>query len=124
MCDIAHADFWDVHLNFFTCFQSFIARALEHVKNVEADAIWITCDKDTEDMYYNTIAGLEQALSRVQVAPPETESDYGSDEENSRDPDSSFGIKAHHPLDKKVAIKNFKKKVKEQKREARKHKAP
>lgn len=104
--------------------QSFIARALEHVKNVEADAIRITSNEDTEDMYYKTITGLEQALSRVQIAPPETQPDYGSDEENSSDPDSSFGIKAHHPLDKKVARKDFKKKVKEQKREARKHKAP
>ncbi|KAK9940415.1 hypothetical protein M0R45_017077 [Rubus argutus] len=104
--------------------QSFIARALEHVKNVEADAIWITCDKDAEDMYYNTITGLEQALSRVQVVHLKLNPTMVAMKKTQVIPDSSFGIKAHHPLEKKVAIKDFKKKVKEQKREARKHKAP
>ncbi|PRQ33940.1 putative non-specific serine/threonine protein kinase [Rosa chinensis] len=94
--------------------QSFIASSLENLKNVEADAIQITSDKDTEEMDYKTITALEQALSRVQLAPLET----NSDEENSSDLDSSSGIKAQN---KKVARKYFKKKVKEVKIESRKH---
>ncbi|KAM5583769.1 hypothetical protein ABKV19_003579 [Rosa sericea] len=93
-----------------------VARGSISAEDEIADSVFvqITSDKDTEEMDYKTISALEQALSRVQLAPPETK----SDEENSSDLDSSSGIKAQN---KKVARKYFKKKVKEAKRESRKH---
>lgn len=121
-----------VHANFgiFICFfvffffQSYIPSTLNQVTNVEADVLRLTSGEDTEDLYYKTITGLRQALSSVPPSPPETEIDSGSDEENSSDSLPSFGIKAQEPLGKKVARKENKKKVKEEKREARKHKLP
>lgn len=104
--------------------QSYIPSTLNQVTNVEADVLRLTSGEDTEDLYYKTITGLRQALSSVPPSPPETEIDSGSDEENSSDSHSSFGIKAQEPLGKKVARKENKKKVKEEKREARKHKLP
>nr|XP_011462141.1 PREDICTED: uncharacterized protein LOC105350860 [Fragaria vesca subsp. vesca] len=87
------------------------------VQTVKADAIQITSDEDTEDMYHKTITALEHAVSRVQLAPPKTT----SDEENSSNLDSSPGKMAHN---KKVARKYFKKNVKEVKRESQKHELP
>ncbi|KAL6204688.1 hypothetical protein ACLB2K_021955 [Fragaria x ananassa] len=87
------------------------------VQTVKADAIQITSDDDTEDMYHKTITALEHAVSRVQLAPPKTT----SDEENSSNLDSSSGKMAHN---KKVARKYFKKNVKEVKRESQKHELP
>lgn len=116
--------YWDIHLFFFSLFQSYIPSTLNQVANVEADVLRLTSGEDTEDLYYKTITGLRQALSSVPPSLPETEFDSGSDEENSSYSHSSSGIKAHEPLGKKVARKEHKKKVKEEKREARKHKLP
>ncbi|XP_024024900.1 serine/threonine-protein kinase RIO1 [Morus notabilis] len=48
--------------------QSYIPKTLDHVKNVEEDVIRLTSGQDTGDMYYKTITGLKQALSRDQPA--------------------------------------------------------
>jgi len=123
--------------------QSFIPKTLEHVKNVEEDVQRITSGRDTGDMYYQTITGLKDALSRAPRSPAEqaadpaeessvnpseniTDSQAVEDEENSSDSESSFlsQSEAENPADKKVARKENKKKVKEEKREARKNKVP
>ncbi|GKV13781.1 hypothetical protein SLEP1_g24761 [Rubroshorea leprosula] len=49
--------------------QSYIPKTLGEVKNVEEDVIRITSGKDTEDMYYKTITGLKEALSKVKSLP-------------------------------------------------------
>ncbi|XP_021286104.1 serine/threonine-protein kinase rio1-like [Herrania umbratica] len=45
--------------------QSYIPKALDHVKNAEEDVIRITSGKDTGDLYYKTITGLKEALPKV-----------------------------------------------------------
>ncbi|XP_059444114.1 uncharacterized protein LOC132176024 [Corylus avellana] len=129
--------------------QSFIPKTLEHVKNVEEDVQRITSGQDTKDMYYQTITGLKDVLSRAQRSPAEqaadpsdgssinlaahsnpseniTESQAVEDEENSSDSEASFSSQseAETPADKKAARKENKKKVKEEKREARQNKVP
>jgi RIO kinase 1 len=129
--------------------QSFIPKTLEHVKNAEEDVQRITSGQDTGDMYYQTITGLKNALSRGQRSPAEQAADpsEGSsinpaghsnpsenirvsqaveDEESSSDSEASFSSRseAETPEDKKAARKENKKKVKEEKREARKNKVP
>ncbi|XP_059444632.1 uncharacterized protein LOC132176444 [Corylus avellana] len=128
--------------------QSFIPKTLEHVKNVEEDVQRITSGQDTKDMYYQTITGLKDVLSRAQQSPAEqpvdpsdgssinpaahsnpseniTESQAVEDEENSSDSEVSFfssQSEAETLADKKAARKENKKKVKEEKREARRNK--
>ncbi|KAJ0105821.1 hypothetical protein Patl1_18310 [Pistacia atlantica] len=134
--------------------QSYIPKTLEHVKNAEEDVQRLTSGKDTGDMYYKTITGLKDALSRVQPSlankdeqlngnpmeessvnqaghsdnsETESESETDGDEDHSSDSeggDSSSEIGKKAPLDKKAARKENKKKVKEEKREARKTKVP
>ncbi|KAF2311502.1 hypothetical protein GH714_024403 [Hevea brasiliensis] len=126
--------------------QSYIPKTLDHVKNAEEDVIRITSSKDTKDMYYHTITGLKEALSKVQSSAiqndqkessvnedghsnaPESGSDSETDdEENSSESDESGSlseVEKKDPLDKKTARKENKKKVKEEKREARKTKIP
>jgi RIO kinase 1 len=119
------------------------------VKNAEEDVQRITSGQDTEDMYYQTITGLKDALSRGQRSPAEqaaepsegssintaghsnpseniTESQAVEDEENSSDSEARFSSQseAETPEYKKAARKENKKKVKEEKREARKNKVP
>ncbi|KAL5992297.1 hypothetical protein ACLOJK_013213 [Asimina triloba] len=48
---------------------SFIPRRLTEVKDYEKDIDRITGDKDTEGIYYQTITGLSQVLSRPSDAP-------------------------------------------------------
>ncbi|XP_021912582.1 serine/threonine-protein kinase RIO1-like [Carica papaya] len=131
--------------------QSYIPKTLDHVKNVEEDVIRITSGQDTGDMYYQTITGLKDALSRVQPAPEpqnedpvpaedssvnpaeddessasESESEADEDEESSSDVEGRGPTDnaTKVPADKKAARKENKKKVKEEKREARKTKVP
>ncbi|OAY47954.1 serine/threonine-protein kinase rio1 [Manihot esculenta] len=133
--------------------QSYIPKTLDHVKNAEEDVIRITSGKDTGDMYYQTITGLKEALSKVQVSEAqkdqkeedlnpaeetslnqdghfntsESESDSETDDENSKESDESGSLSEvvkKEPLDKRTARKENKKKVKEEKREARKTKIP
>ncbi|KAK3225076.1 hypothetical protein Dsin_004938 [Dipteronia sinensis] len=126
--------------------QSYIPKTLEHVKNAEADVQRITSGKDTGDLYYQTITGLKDALSRVQPSAgnkeqqldvnhveessinpaahsnsseSETESETDGEDEN-----SSSESETKTPAEKKAARKENKKKVKEEKREARKNKVP
>lgn len=104
-------------------------------------------------MYYQTITGLKEALSKVQVSEAqkdqkeedlnpaeetslnqdghfntsESESDSETDDENSKESDESGSLSEvvkKEPLDKRTARKENKKKVKEEKREARKTKIP
>lgn len=134
-------------------FKSFIPKTLEQVKNAEADVQRITSGKDTGDLYYQTITGLKEALSRVPPSPANkdqqkvdansreessvspdghsnfagavSESETDEDEENSSEErDSSSETDTNAPIDKKAARKENKKKVKEEKREARKNKVP
>ncbi|CAI9754391.1 unnamed protein product [Fraxinus pennsylvanica] len=134
--------------------QSFIPKTLDHVKNAEDDVQRITSGKDTEDMYYQTITGLKQALSMANSSQAEAEqhqgngnpvngtsaqaaehpdSPYGDSETRSDESESgssesedssSESNNKQGPADRKVARKENKKKVKEEKREARKHKVP
>ncbi|KAL5750758.1 hypothetical protein ACOSP7_025361 [Xanthoceras sorbifolium] len=126
--------------------QSYIPKTLEHVKNAEEDVHRITSGKDTKDLYYQTITGLKDALSRVQSSAENKEQqlDPNHVEESSINPDShsnsseteseseTDGEEEHSssesetkaPVDKKAARKENKKKVKEEKREARKNKVP
>ncbi|KAJ9163893.1 hypothetical protein P3X46_023515 [Hevea brasiliensis] len=134
--------------------QSYIPKTLDHVKNAEEDVIRITSGKDIGDMYYQTITGLKEALSKVQFSEaqkdqkeenlnpvevfsvneddhsktPESESDSETDDdENSSDSDESGSlseVEKKDPVDKRTARKQNKKKVKEEKREARKTKIP
>lgn len=132
----------------FLSFQSYIPKALDDVKNAEEDVIRVTSGKDTGDMYYQTITGLKEALSKVQSSaalkdklqedenPAEKSSvsqvghsDYETDgvEENCSESDgsgSSSETEKQGPVDKRAARKENKKKVKEEKREARKTKVP
>ncbi|KAF8408423.1 hypothetical protein HHK36_007575 [Tetracentron sinense] len=62
--------------------QSFIPRTLEHVKNVEEDIKRITSGKDTEDIYYQTITGLKQALPRVQSARAQSTKEQQQQQQN------------------------------------------
>ncbi|WCJ36258.1 Serine/threonine-protein kinase Rio1 [Euphorbia peplus] len=117
--------------------QSYIPKTLDNVKNAEEDVIRITSGKDTGDMYYKTITGLKESLSKVEnekqlnssvnngnsgeCESEESESEEDVDEENSSD--SEFE-KEDNNVDKKAARKENKKKVKEEKREARKTKIP
>ncbi|XP_065873074.1 uncharacterized protein [Euphorbia lathyris] len=117
--------------------QSYIPKTLDNVKNAEEDVIRITSGKDTGDMYYKTITGLKESLSKVEENPfnscvnkdgesqegeeSESESEEDEDEENSSD--SEFE-EEDNSVDKKAARKENKKKVKEEKREARKTKTP
>ncbi|XP_062115818.1 uncharacterized protein LOC133829965 [Humulus lupulus] len=122
--------------------QSYIPKTLDHVKNVEEDVIRLTSGQDTGDMYYQTITGLKQALSKEQPAllgdqpqenevnleenSAETESEASSDgDENLTDSEgNSSETESQVPVDKKAARKEHKKKVKEEKREGRKNKVP
>ncbi|KAL5748331.1 hypothetical protein ACOSQ2_025628 [Xanthoceras sorbifolium] len=126
--------------------QSYIPKTLEHVKNAEEDVHRITSGKDTKDLYYQTITGLKDALSRVQSSAENKEQQLDANhvEESSINPDShsnsseteseseTDGEEEHSssesetkaPVDKKAARKENKKKVKEEKREARKNKVP
>ncbi|KAL5772233.1 hypothetical protein ACOSQ2_012157 [Xanthoceras sorbifolium] len=126
--------------------QSYIPKTLEHVKNAEEDVHRITSGKDTKDLYYQTITGLKDALSRVQPSAENKEQQLDANhvEESSINPEShsesseteseseTDGEEEHSssesetkaPVDKKAARKENKKKVKEEKREARKNKVP
>lgn len=108
--------------------------------NVEEDAFRLTSGKDTTDMYYKTITGLEQALSLTQPSPktklnheensldptahPNTGETVESDQRNSSDTETGSSSETETEIDKKAARKEHKKKVKEEKREARKTKVP
>ncbi|KAL5711351.1 non-specific serine/threonine protein kinase [Ranunculus cassubicifolius] len=103
--------------------QAYIPSSLNDVTNVEADVLRLTSGEDTGDMYYKTITGLRHALS---VCPPseETKSDSGSSDDVTA---TAWGTEINgnaEALCKKAARKENKKKVKEQNREARKHKIP
>ncbi|GAY31944.1 hypothetical protein CUMW_280880 [Citrus unshiu] len=123
--------------------QSYIPKTLEQVKNAEEDVIRITSGKDTGDMYYKTITGLKETLSKPSPARKELQLDANAAEESSVDladnsnysetesesetdeeKDSSPETDTKVPIDKKTARKENKKKVKEEKREARKNKVP
>uniref|UniRef100_A0A7N0UYU8 Serine/threonine-protein kinase RIO1 n=1 Tax=Kalanchoe fedtschenkoi TaxID=63787 RepID=A0A7N0UYU8_KALFE len=119
--------------------QSYIPKTLDHVRNVEEDVNKITSGQGTEDMYYQTITGLKQALlsqpSVVEKDNDNTSSVDPRDESDSADSDSNSESDEDEarsdgdrnpgaPIDKKAARKEHKKKVKEEKREARKHKVP
>lgn len=130
--------------------QSYIPKTLEQVKNAEEDVIRITSGKDTGDMYYKTITGLKETMSKPSLARKELQLDANAAEESSVDPadnsnysetesesetdegeensdeekDSSPETDTKVPIDKKTARKENKKKVKEEKREARKNKVP
>ncbi|KAK4797520.1 hypothetical protein SAY86_029846 [Trapa natans] len=127
--------------------QSFIPKTLDQVKNVEEDVIRLTSGKDTADMYYQTITGLKQALgnheeqkgtpqkpeevnkgdSKEEEAEAEKTGRDDMDEEDDSESEGSSGDEWRHPtptVDRKIARKENKKKVKEEKREARKNKVP
>lgn len=130
--------------------QSYIPKTLDHVKNAEEDVIRITSGQDTGDMYYQTITGLKDALSRAQRSPAEQAANPSEDatvnpaclsnasesvvdsqavkdeEESTSNSEGSYSSEseAETPADKKAARKENKKKVKEEKREARKNKVP
>ncbi|ESR53355.1 hypothetical protein CICLE_v10018838mg [Citrus x clementina] len=130
--------------------QSYIPKTLDQVKNAEEDVIRITSGKDTGDMYYKTITGLKETLSKPSPARKELQLDANAAEESSVDPadnsnysetesesetdegeensdeekDSLPETYTKVPTDKKTARKENKKKVKEEKREARKNKVP
>lgn len=117
------------------------------MKNAEEDVIRLTSGKDTEDMYYKTITGLNQALSmssekelnqhKGNLLPADdptehsdseyetnTSADEGEDKLSETEEDGSFSDETQTVGDKKAARKENKKKVKEEKREARKTKVP
>ncbi|KZV17357.1 Serine/threonine-protein kinase Rio1 [Dorcoceras hygrometricum] len=128
--------------------QSYIPKTLDHVKNAEEDVQQIISGKDTRNLYYQTITGLNKALSLASSSIPENEQQNSSAdvvEENlastlcstdlpeaesetessdSEDVSSSGSDTEATPLDRKAARKENKKRVKEEKREARKHKVP
>lgn len=130
--------------------QSYIPRTLEDVRNAEEDVRRITSGGDTEDIIYQTITGLRQAIPTPQptvgkdTAEPakpqlntiaeqgdpnnsgsEPDTDYDSDSNNSIDSEGTLPGEGTPSLaDKKAARKENKKKVKEEKREARKTKTP
>lgn len=123
--------------------QSFIAKTLDSVKNVEQDIDRITSGKDTSDMYYQTTTGLKHALllkeqnediknkkQDISVDSNGCElSDRGTetDEENLSDSEGDENLSENDsqaPTNRKTARKENKKKVKEEKREARKTKVP
>ncbi|KAM7483452.1 hypothetical protein LguiB_008035 [Lonicera macranthoides] len=127
--------------------QSYIPKTLDDVKNAEEDVIRLTSGKDTKDMYYKTITGLNQALSmssEKELNQPEgnllpaddptghsdsesetnTSADEGEDKLSEAEEDGSFSDETETLADKKAARKENKKKVKEEKREARKTKVP
>lgn len=124
------------------------------MKNAEEDVQLLTSGKDTGDMYYKTITGLKDALTKVQLSsankeeqPDEnpieesslsqaggqhdksdvesgSETDGEEDHSSESGGDSSSETGKKASLDKKAARKENKKKVKEEKREARKTKVP
>ncbi|KAF5743693.1 Serine/threonine-protein kinase Rio1 [Tripterygium wilfordii] len=59
--------------------QSYIPKTLDDVKNAEEDVIRLTSGKDTGDMYYKTITGLKDALSRVQSSTAQKEQQQHED---------------------------------------------
>lgn len=129
----------------FFSHQSFIPKTLEQVNNVEEDVVRLISGKDTTDMYYQSITGLRQALGSQEEqgtgqTPEEVDKgdskeeeaaaeETGSDDEGGDDPESEGSARAqsqHAPavVDTKTARKENRKKVKEEKREARKNKVP
>ncbi|XP_050225331.1 uncharacterized protein LOC126674849 [Mercurialis annua] len=127
--------------------QSYIPKTLDNVKHAEEDVIRVTSGKDTEDMYYQTITGMKEALSKgksviqeeyeegvtsvskscIGIDGPETKSEDETDDDDdssSGESDESGSSSVEDPIDKKTARKENKKKVKEEKREARKNKVP
>ncbi|KMT00664.1 hypothetical protein BVRB_9g219540 [Beta vulgaris subsp. vulgaris] len=114
--------------------QSYIPKTLEEVKDAEEDAFRLTSGKDTGDMYYKTITGLQQTVDMTRTSARSdlsvSETDSGTeDEDDGEDEDGSSGELEEKesklgPEEKKAARKENKKKVKEEKREARKSKIP
>ncbi|XP_075517163.1 uncharacterized protein LOC142551681 [Primulina tabacum] len=128
--------------------QSYIPKTLDHVKNAEEDVQQIISGKDTRNMYYQTITGLNKALSLASSSISENEqqnpnvevvkenlastpcsTDLLEAESETESSDSEEGSSSGSdteatPLDRKAARKENKKKVKEEKREARKNKVP
>ncbi|XP_073052771.1 uncharacterized protein [Primulina eburnea] len=128
--------------------QSYIPKTLDHVKNAEEDVQQIISGKDTRNMYYQTITGLNKALSLASSSISENEqqnpnvevvkenlastpcsTDLLEAESETESSDSEEGSSSGSdteamPLDRKAARKENKKKVKEEKREARKNKIP
>ncbi|KAI4364731.1 hypothetical protein MLD38_020786 [Melastoma candidum] len=126
--------------------QAYIPKTLQDVKNVEEDVMRITStntSKDTNDIYYQTITGLKEVLTRDGMTDQETnlqegkarsdcgagihgdeDSDETDDDEDSEELESSSGSEKQSAVDRKAARKENKKKVKEEKREARKNKVP
>ena len=47
---------------------AYIPKTLDDDKNDEEHAQWIASGKDTDDLYYKTIARLKEALLRVQIS--------------------------------------------------------
>ncbi|KAL5725502.1 non-specific serine/threonine protein kinase [Ranunculus cassubicifolius] len=133
--------------------QSYIARTLEEVQNVEADVNKITSGENTGDLLYKTVTGLKEALSNAQskqtlsidpikeveiltnransgnaqIEPSDSEADTltDTDSDESEEEYPAFDKDGIKTAeDKKAARKEHKKKVKEEKREARKVKVP
>ncbi|KAL9235834.1 hypothetical protein vseg_010568 [Gypsophila vaccaria] len=109
--------------------QSYIPKTLEQVKDAEEDAFRLTSGKDTEDMLYKTITGLQADVSHADGSKndrdSETEDEEDEDESSSESEEKGFSDATKlAPEEAKAARKEHKKKVKEEKREARKNKTP
>jgi RIO kinase 1 len=86
----------------------------------------IMSGKDILDLYYEMIPGLEQHKQKSNTIEGNAESQSDEDEDNVSDSKEISSYESDHDtsLMKKAARKENKKKVKEEKREARKTKAP
>ncbi|XP_050232509.1 uncharacterized protein LOC126681139 [Mercurialis annua] len=134
--------------------QAYIPKTLDHVKNAEEDVILISSGKDTSNMYYKTITGLDEALCKISscaaqdmkeedVNPPavvesscikmvpdsncEYEAETVEDGESTCESDGSevsSEDEKNDSVDSKATRKENKRKVKEEKRESRKNKVP
>ncbi|KAK9724256.1 hypothetical protein RND81_05G058800 [Saponaria officinalis] len=113
--------------------QSYIPKTLEQVKDAEEDAFRLTSGKDTGDMLYKTITGLQ--VDAPQADESDSETDSGSEDGEDQDCEDGSCSESEEgkefsstmkvpPEEMKAARKEHKKKVKEEKREARKNKTP
>ncbi|XP_058093209.1 uncharacterized protein LOC131239498 isoform X2 [Magnolia sinica] len=68
-CKLVHGDLSEYNILYF---ESFIPRRLTEVKDYEKDIDRITGHKNTEGIYYQTITGMTQVLSRVPDNPKES----------------------------------------------------
>ncbi|KAL6501325.1 hypothetical protein OROHE_024972 [Orobanche hederae] len=121
--------------------KSYIPKTLDDVKNAEEDVKRLTSGQDTEDMYYKTITGLNQASSLSSSEKPDgtlvgdphadltgnychLESSEEGEVDCEVDCCASLLDEAKAAVDKKAARKENKKKVKQEKRVARETKVP